>query len=79
MSYNDRKNGVLSLFKGVFKNKREDCADIITQAEKIIADYICKRRNEIADKYCKSRNSLKGLGAGALIMGGIYLLYTLLM
>lgn len=79
MSYNDRKNGVLSLFKGVFKNKREDCADIITQAEKIIADYIYKRRNEIADKYCKSKNSLKGIGAGALIMGGIYLLYTLLM
>ncbi len=79
MSYNDRKNGVLSMFMGVFKSKKDDCADIVTQAEKIISDYIYKRRNEIAEKYCKGKNSLMGLGLGALLMGGIYFLYSMLM
>ncbi len=79
MSYNDRKNGVLAIFKGVFKGRKDDCTDIVTQAEKIIADYICRRRNDIAYKYSKSTNTLKGIGVGAFLMGGIYLFYTLLM
>ncbi len=51
MPGNEKKNGLLSLFKGVFKSKKEECADIVTQAETVISDYVSKRRNEIINKY----------------------------
>ena len=56
MPDNEKKNGVLSVFRGVFKGKKEECADIQPQAEKVISDYINKRRNEIMSKYSKKKS-----------------------
>ena len=78
MPENEKKNGLLSIFKGVFKNKKEECADIVTQAETVISDYICKRRNEIINKYCQKNNYLPiavVAGASCLVL---YVLYVLL-
>lgn len=78
MPENERKNGVLAMLRGVFKGKREDYGDIVTQAEKVISDYIYKRRNEIINKYCKK--SHPAIGAAVVASSGaiLYLLYTLL-
>lgn len=79
MPENEKKNGVLSALKGVFKGKKEQCADIQTQAEKVISDYINKRRNEIINKYSKKKFPL--FNCAVFILSGfiLYMLYTLLM
>lgn len=78
MPENEKKNGVLSALKGVFKGKKEQYADIQTQAEKVISDYINKRRNEIMNKYSKKKSPLfycvPALASGLLI----YMIYTFL-
>ena len=78
MPENPKKNGVLSVFKGVFKGKKEQCADIQTQADKVISDYINKRRSEIMNKYCKKKYSF--FSVAVFVASGflIYLVYALL-
>ena len=78
MPYNEKKNGVLSALKGVFRGKKEQCADIETQAEKVITDYINKRRNEIINKYSGKKSSF--LTFSVVLFSGIilYIAYTLL-
>ncbi|MBO5743572.1 MAG: hypothetical protein J6R68_04740 [Clostridia bacterium] len=74
MPDNEKKNALLSLFKGVFKNKKEENADIVTQAETVISDYISRRRNEIINKYCTKNRALPVI---LMIAGGAVLLYGL--
>lgn len=78
MPDNEKKNGVLSALKGVFRGKKEQCADIETQAEKVITDYINKRRNEIINKYSGKKSSF--LTFSVVLFSGIilYIAYTLL-
>ena len=72
MPDNEKKNALLSLFKGVFKNKKEEYADIVTQAETVISDYVSRRRNEIINKYCTKNRAFPIILATA---GGLVLLY----
>ena len=78
MPDNEKKNGVLSALKGVFKGKKEQYADIETQAEKVITDYINKRRNEIINKYSGKKSPL--LTVLVVLVSGfvLYMAYTLL-
>lgn len=71
MPGNEKKNGLLSLFKGVFKSKKEECADIVTQAETVISDYVSKRRNEIINKYCAGSSLVPAfvIAASCLVLG----------
>jgi len=78
MPENQKKNGVLDMIKGVLRGKREDCGDIVTQAEKVISDYILKRRNEIINKYCKKRNPLLVFAVTGLSFAVAFIAYTLL-
>ena len=78
MPENEKKNGVLSILRVVFKGKKEECADIVTQAEKVISDYICRRRNEIINKYCKKKDPLIALGALGLSGVVLYALYVIM-
>ena len=78
MPENEKKNGVLSMLKGVFMGKREECGDIITQAEKVISDYIYKRRNEIINKYCKKKNHCIAFAVLGVSGALLYIAYTLL-
>ena len=78
MPDNEKKNGVLSVFRGVFKGKKEECADIETQAEKVISDYINKRRNEIMNKYSKKKSPFLKIAIGLLSGALLYMAYTLL-
>ena len=78
MPDNEKKNGVLSALKGVFKGKKEQCADIETQAEKVITDYINRRRNEIINKY-SDKGSLLLTASVVLLSGAVfYIAYALL-
>lgn len=72
MPDNEKRNALLSLFKGVFKNKKEENADIVTQAETVISEYISRRRNEIMNKYCTKNSALPII---LMIAGGAVLLY----
>lgn len=54
---------IINVLKEVFAVKRNNCDDIINQAEKIIADYISRRRNEIIDKYAKKKTQNTQSGA----------------
>ena len=75
MPDNEKKNALLSLFKVVFKNKKEEYADIVTQAETVISDYINRRRNEIINKYCTKNRVLPvilTIGAGLVLLYGIW-------
>ena len=78
MPDNPKKNGVLSILKGVFKGKKEQYADIETQAEKVISDYINKRRNEIINKYSRKKSPV--FGCAVILAAGIllYMAYSLL-
>lgn len=78
MPENPKKNGVLSVFKGVFKGKKEQCADIQTQADKVISDYINKRRSEIMNKYCKKKSSFFTVAVFGALGALLYLAYSLL-
>ena len=78
MPENEKKNGLLSIFNGVFKNKKEECADIVTQAETVISDYICKRRNEIINKYCHKNTYLPIAVVAGISAIFLYALYILL-
>lgn len=77
MTENEKLNGVLAMLKGVFKGKKEDCGDIVTQAEKIISDYINKRRNEIINKYCRRRSPLVAMSVLGASAAALYLAYIL--
>ena len=66
------------MLKEVFAVKRNNCDDIINQAEKIIADYISRRRNEIIDKYAKKKHKILNLVLIATGMGVLYFLYLLI-
>ena len=66
------------MLKEVFAVKRNNCDDIINQAEKIIADYISRRRNEIIDKYAKKNHKILNLVLIATGMGVLYFLYLLI-
>jgi len=79
MPENEKKNGLLSLFRGVFKNKKEECPDIVTQAETVISDYICRRRNEIINKYCAKNTALPAICIIASTVSLLYVLYLLLL
>ena len=78
MPENEKNNGLLSLFKGVFKTKKWECPDIVTQAETVISDYICKRRNEIINKYCAKNTFLPAICMIASAVSLLYVLYLLL-
>ncbi len=78
MPGNEKKNGLLSLFKGVFKSKKEECADIVTQAEAVISDYVSKRRNEIINKYCAGSSLVPALIITASCLVLLTMVYILL-
>ena len=78
MPDNEKKNGVLSVFRGVFKGRKEEYADIQTQAEKVISDYINKRRNEIMNKYSKKKSPVLKLAIALLSGALLYIVYTLI-
>ena len=78
MPENEKKYGLLSLFRGVFKTKKEECPDIVTQAEMVISDYICKRRNEIINKYCAKNSVLPAICIIASFVSLLYVLYLIL-
>ncbi len=78
MPENEKKNSMLSMLKGVLRGKKEECTDIVTQAEKVIADYISKRRNEIINKYCKKRSPLVSFLIVGISGALLYWVYTLL-
>lgn len=69
---------IINVLKEVFAVKRNNCDDIINQAEKIIADYISRRRNEIIDKYAKKNHKILNLVLIATGMGVLYFLYLLI-
>ena len=69
---------IINVLKGVFAVKRNNCDDIINQAEKIISDYISRRRNEIIDKYAKKNHKILNLVLIATGMGVLYFLYLMI-
>jgi len=69
---------IINVLKEVFAVKRNNCDDIINQAEKVIADYISRRRNEIIDKYAKKNHKILNLVLIATGMGVLYFLYLLI-
>ncbi len=78
MPENEKKNAVLSLLKGVFKGKKEEYSDIITQAEKVVSDYINKRKNEIVSKYCRRRSPVYAFAVTLVCTAALYLVYVYL-
>lgn len=74
----EKKNSMLSMLKGVLKGKRDECGDIVTQAEKVVSDYISRRRNEIINKYCKKKNPFVAFLAIGMSGVFLYLMYMIL-
>ena len=54
----EKKQGMMSILKIVFKGKRNFGEDIIYQAEKVVSQYISIRKNEIIGRYSKKSKLL---------------------
>ncbi len=78
MPENDKINSMLAMLRGVLKGKKEECSDIVTQAEKVVSDYINKRKNEIVNKYCKKRNGFWMFLIYTFSGAALYFVYSIL-
>lgn len=78
MPENEKRNSMISMLKGVLKGRKDECSDIVTQAEKVVTDYINKRKNEIVNKYCKKRSHFQMFLIYVSSGVALYFIYTIL-
>ena len=72
-----KKTGVFSIIRGVFRHKKDNCDDIVCQAESVISSYVGCRYDNMVYKY-KLKNRVLNIMLFFAGGFGLYLLYRFL-
>ena len=73
----EKKQGMMDIFKIVFKGKRNFNEDIVYQAEKVVSQYISIKKNEIIGKYSKKTKLANIVLWGLAGLSGVCLFYLI--